>query len=245
MKKLQLKHMKKIGLISLLVYSLASCSSLEIKKSKFNIDGIDPRTIHYVTQNLDSIISSQEEDLGIHHFGSPKIIFRSCVERADRASYNPHTDVMEIFVPRAYVHFIPKRTEHLIRHELGHFYTDKLSENIGNGDWPRKEKKEIDWIRNRLVAEGVAEYFARKSNGEKDAFEDFQWPKTPEEFKNGGYSICYDGGFHLVKPVIDRYGKKGIEYLICNPPSAKDLKNLPEYQSRVLKYLSNQFQDKK
>ncbi len=214
--------------------ALTVCKGPEYKEDK-----IDPEVKTYVTQNLGSILSSQENTLGIQHFVKPKIVLKGCGFRGDREFYDPDTDTIELYVPRAAVHFSPLTTEDLIRHGLGHFYADKLSESLRNGNWPPEVEENIDYMRYGLVSEGIAEYFRRKSHKEEDTFKDTRWPKTLEEFENIGYDlICYTGGYHLVKPIIDKHGQKGIEYLITNPPEKEDLKDLPRYQKRALKDLS-------
>ncbi len=50
-------------------------------------------------------------------------------------------------------------------------------------------------------------------------------------------SLIQEGGYHLVKPVLDQYGKSGIEYLIRHTPRALDLLDLPSYQKKALEEL--------
>jgi len=216
--------------------AISGCNVSERNESKG--DKIDPEVRAYVTQNIGSIISSQEKTLGIQHFGLPNLDIRGCGFRGDREFYNPDTDILKIYVPRAYVHFSPATTEDIIRHGLGHFYADKLSESLGLGSWPPDDKEDIDYVRKNIICEGIAEYFRRKSKDEEDTFKDSQWPKTLEEFENIDFVPFYTGGYHLVKPIIDRHGKKGIKYLILNPPEIQDLKDLLGYQKRALEDLS-------
>lgn len=229
---------KKLTILTLAgALALSSCNISERKEVKKDLP--HPEAINYVTSNLGDIISSQEKTIGIKHFGLPKIVFKGCGFRGDRESYNPDTNTLTIYMPRAHVHFSPLTTEDIIRHGLGHFYVDKLSESLGNGSWPPDDKDNIDYVRKRLVFEGIGEYFRRKSFNEKDNFKDSQWPKTIEEFEKDAKSLYYTGGYHLVKPIIDKHGQKGIEFLITVPPEKEDLVDLPGYQRKALKYLES------
>jgi len=125
----------------------------------------------------------------------------------------------------------------IIDHELGHFYIDKLNESLGKGNFEIDDTSKEDIIRTKLLSEGVAVYFDKTINGGKDNFKDSDWPKETEDFLKR--KTHYDGGFHFVKPIIDAYGKKGIEYLICNPPTKEDLKDLSEYRQRALQELES------
>jgi len=217
--------------------SAISCSPSE-KPSNFDEGRIDPKVQEYTTQYFKNIMRPLEENIGLQHLGMPNLELKGCGYRGDREFYNPNTDTLTIYVPRYYVHFSQSTTEELIRHGLGHFYADKLSESLGNGSWPPRTEDTLDEIRDRLLTEGIAEYFRRKSSrDEKDTFEDSQWPKTLEEFsgiKNWDHNFFYNGGYHLVKPLIDERGQKGIEYLITHPPGKRNLDDLQRYQREAL-----------
>jgi hypothetical protein len=117
-----------------------------------------------------------------------------------------------------------EKTKQVVEHELGHFYVDNLIKKLG--------KTEINYIgfkkiSKEIIGEGIAEYFARVMNDKKN------FPNETVDSNN-----FYSESFYLVKPIIDKYGEKGIEYLLFNLPTIKEL-NLPrEYQERILKKLS-------
>lgn len=212
----------------------------------------------YIKNNLSRIISEQEEKIGIQHFGTPKISrklppgcwgFLGC--------YRPKEDTIHL----AYGGLITPENnltnnlantladvlgrgrnynvERALNHELGHFYTDKLNESLGKGDWldfPDRKLKD-DRIGTMLIAEGVATYFSKVMDGEEDNFKDSDWPNKLNDFWL--FKVMYGGGHHLVKPIIDKHKKEGIVYLIENPPTVDELKDLPDYQKRALEYLSN------
>lgn len=230
---------------------LASVGSSLIVQNRIN-NSIPP----YIESNLERIMKRQEDRLKIKHFETPKIVYKepSWLEgpMTTLGNYKPKEDEtylqlgstitpekslinnMAIFLP-----FCPTyNVEKTLEHELGHFYMDKLSENLGRGSWPIFFDKQSmgDKIGIRLVAEGVAEYFRKSGSGEEDYFQDSYWPKKAEDFISN--YILYYGGFHLVDPIIDIYGKQGIEYLITNPPKDTDLKNILGYQDRAMYSLS-------
>ena len=122
-------------------------------------------------------------------------------------------------------------------HELGHYYMDKLNESRGMGDWPRDEDfMDIERIGVQFVSEGMAEYFKKALNNEKDTCPD-AWPNDLFKWT---WADMYDGGAHLVKPIISKHGERGIVYLMDNPPALGDFNNLKAYQDRILEELSEQ-----
>ena len=212
----------------------------------------------YVENNLPKIVKNQEEKLGIKHFGIPKIVYEIPPEvkgpLVPPGSYDPKKDV--IYLPFGNS-ITPEENvtntlatclslgalaniEEVINHELGHFYSDKLYESMGFGlgNWPSYSpdgQLTDDEIGTKLISEGIAGYFEKTINNKEDKFRDSDWPKKREDFRD--IHIIYEGGFHLVKPIIGKHGKRGIEYLILNPPRVEDLENLPAYQSRILSFI--------
>lgn len=203
-------------------------------------------------RHLEEIVKNQEKMLGIKHFGIPEISYGTDqninISGAILCgSYDPKED--RIYLPPELTVCNVKET---LGHELGHFYLDKLNESIGKGDFPRDVRYNPEEIGIMLISEGIAEYFGRAISNRKDNFNDSEWPRPEkhwiwrdypvdryigERFRNP--RIIYDGGFHFVKPIIEKYGKDGIEYLINNHPRGKDLHNIPEYQRKVMRELSN------
>lgn len=250
-----MKWYKKLG-----IAILASASLMyPIVQSRINHD-----VQRYTESHLAEIAKEQENKIGIRHFGLPRVLYQSNnhIPFMDRtiistlnglfggASYNPETD--EIFLPKGLrvtpennltnklsnlIYFeLPMDTKRVLSHELGHYYCDKLNESRGKGNLaPQTEVGET------LVSEGIAEYFSYITTGDDvPKFNDSEWPDKPDNFgKSYRYNrhVIYDGGFHLVKPIIDKYGKKGITYLMENPPSEKDLGDVSMYQIKVLKAL--------
>ncbi len=130
----------------------------------------------------------------------------------------------------------------VLDHELGHYYCDKLSESIGNGNWPPTlEEKSLFYKGElagiRLVSEGIAEYINRTMNKGIDNYKYEDFSKIDWNLAENNEFLLYDPGYHLVKPIIDKHGEEGIKALILNPPKGKDLEDLPAYRSKFLEML--------
>jgi hypothetical protein len=206
----------------------------------------------YAEKNLESIMHEQESKLGIKYPGKPEIKYQTKEKtnkqirrRIANASpltevlgyYNPYNDTITIVLDKIEPFEYKRETKRVLAHELGHFYADKLSEKTSEENWPT-----LNSAGTRLVSEGIAKYFERAITGRTDDFNDNEYPQG-ENVQNGGFSdqrVIYEGGGHLVKPIIDKYGKKGINFLIHqSPDSNAALEDVPAYQKRVLYCLSN------
>lgn len=228
----------------------------------------DQRVEDYINHNLPAIVSAVEKATGFRFPELPVVRYGENKEWAAQpafvkflvmplGSYSPDEDTIYLY---SGVHYPPKKDlgdfiaetltfdssignpDQTIAHELGHFYTDKLTEHLGNTFWNWKAEGGVithDFMARKLIGEGIAVYFERKWSGEKDEFNDSEWPNSIVEFDKfkEDNRIFYLGGYHLVKPIIDKFGVKGITYLVENYP-AQDLLNLPLYQQRVLRALS-------
>ncbi len=227
------------------------------------ISGVKESTKEFIQKNLDSLMLNQEKILGIKHFSKPNLKFElSKDDSVDvlrlnefmyAGEYLDYNDTIGLSLGHSFLPFPLGITsdnnfknltgiisslgfnfdvENTLYHELGHFYYDKLNESLGNGRYVHTNGK---YYGTRLMQEGIAGYFENKINDEEDLFEDSDWPKDIKDF--GDYEF-YSGGYHLVKPIIEKFNKKGIEYLILNVPSDEELKDVPKYQKRVIKILS-------
>ncbi len=146
---------------------------------------------------------------------------------------------------------IAKNVKDTLYHELGHYYCDRLYETMLE-DIAAKDDLNDPFRLDKMVSlniihEGIGEYFERVMTKEEDSFEDRDWPMKGEEFVDLEALIFdqkilvperlkYDGGYHLVKPIIDQYKKEGILYLLHHIPD--NLLELPEYQQKALEELS-------
>lgn len=209
----------------------------------------NPNIKFYIEKNLNEIIKEQEEVLNIKHFGVPTIVVKpedfehNNIFSGVRLGYYSNDTIyinstLEITVPNSKLNNIlgdifffghTSNIKEILDHELGHYYVDKLKENLNIN-------KELDTnlikIGMKLISEGIAEYFKNKIY--KKDLKKYNLVKSVDDMKYGEFYNC---GYHLVKPVIDRHGKKGIEYLIANPPTNEDLEQLLQYQNRTLENL--------
>ena len=55
-----------------------------------------------------------------------------------------------------------------------------------------------------------------------------------EYLKDNNKNIYYDVGHAVVKPILDKDIDKGIEILIENPPTKKDLEDILGYRQMIL-----------
>lgn len=176
----------------------------------------------------------QQSKTGITSCRKPLKIRLACLHQFGyEGEYAPNTDLVTI---DSCIIQNDNETRRVLSHELGHFYADKLNETAGLGNWPNFENKTfVQQQAIHLVSEGIGEYFERATHPKADDFKDSNWPAQISDFSI--LRIRYNGGFHLVKPIIDLHKKAGIEYLIANPPQEKDLLNLPAYQRKALEFL--------
>ena len=133
----------------------------------------------------------------------------------------------------------------ILAHELAHGYMSQFNQSIGRGTWPPNPNNfagsniPYKWreVGIRLVSEGVAEYFWKTLVGEKDNFSDSEWKKmTGNPAVSTTYPYITRAGFHFVKPIIDKFGEKGLKYLITNCPVVEklDLTQMPKIQLLIM-----------
>jgi len=200
----------------------------------------------YIRQNLESVMKKQEKTLNMKFDGIPKIEFSEGeIEFKDYygkgrdskrgGCYCPKEETIKISkkscIPEANLlskiankYFFVQDAREILRHELGHFYHDKVFKKI-NG---YQDRCTMDTV--RLVHEGIAEYFARKgTEQEKSEFKDSDYTRNPRDygvtgmnnlniFFNKENKMIYEAGYNLVKPILDKHGMKAVPYLMCNPP---------------------------
>ena len=212
----------------------------------------DPDIEAYVQENLEQLIQEQEKTLGITypadrptiHYTLPeeyKLVGMLGLYRGENDSIylpsgiltNPKWDFSDFMVTIATFNntYNVKRS---VDHELAHFYCDKVKERVFQNKSPPFSFYFTDEERvsQLLVNEGIAEYVENKMNGEDEKPFSFQnWPSDLTQFTN---KDVYQGGYTIVKPIIDRYGEKGIQFLLFNPPTPKELFTPKLYQERML-----------
>ncbi len=179
-------------------------------------------------EHLEKLIKNQEEKLGMKHFGVP--IFVVTMDIFDKMYEDG----------RIYIQYLDEK---IVYHELGHFYFDRLCKNLGLDFRKGRRKYITKWweARNHLISEGVATYFEREMSGDEDEFNDSEYPETIEAFLRNNLNfllkLYYEGGYHLVKPILDISVEKGCKKIALDLPKREEMVKLPEYRKRILRIL--------
>ena len=111
-----------------------------------------------------------------------------------------------------------------------------------------KARQKSNYYLLNIIDEGLAEY-VRCDGKEADVFSDDMWspnllPRIGHDDRGTWDVALYKGGYHLVLPILRQHGRKGIEYIIRNPPKIPndgklpDKTLLPRYQQRILRELA-------
>ncbi len=214
----------------------------------------DPEIQEYVEQNLEKIIKEQEQKIIISYPAErPKIEYifpREYLSLGASGIYNDKNNTM--YLPSglltkpewdwgdlAATFFTFNSTadaKRVVDHELAHFYCDTIKEKVLGKNYHLLETSYFIYeerIASQLINEGIAKYFENRMNGEdKKPLRFEEWPTELNGFSN---HVIYNGGYAVVKPVIDQYGEKGIQFLLFNPPTSKELFTPEEYQQRILR----------
>ena len=196
--------------------------------------------------DLSRIMQQQEEALGILYPGKPKIEWS--FDKLDRdfsiklwamfhaaALYDKRTDTILIDQEKCNFsirHKIIKKVygfdpcldpKHNLAHELGHYYVDQLHEAITKKDYVPEDKAK------RMVGEGIAVYFETIIIPRK-----IECGNLPYLTQRGN---IYTAGYCLVHPIIEKYRSRGIEALVLNPMTKKELDFPEEYQRRIKEWI--------
>lgn len=132
--------------------------------------------------------------------------------------------------------FFKSNLDYTIRHEIGHHLFNTRAKCTGTGErWGaennfRKEEK----LAFQLISEGVAEYFAHSlsDNTLNNMLNLEEYEKKENIYDK--LSDSYRAGYSLVKPIIDKYGLKGIDYLAKHPIKSNELSFITLYQKMCL-----------
>jgi hypothetical protein len=177
-------------------------------------------------ERLENLIAVQEEKLGMNHFGTPKLVV------AMRGYNEPCHQNGEII--------LEYWDEEYLYHELGHFYLGELCKKL-NVDLSVNNKEITQWFeaRNQFISEGIATYFGREMTGEEANFNDSEYPKTIGEFLRNKFNfllrLYYGGGYHLFKPILDKFGvEEGCKRIILHLPKKEEMVELPVYRRKIL-----------
>jgi len=161
-------------------------------------------------------------------------------EPVDLARIACDTVVGEAFLSQRY------KLRELVDHELGHVLSDQLSRRFGYGAFmSMAEWDALPWdekVGKKILVEGIATYFGNTSVAR-------EWPDLrallPQSRTDYVWQCCdqwiiYDGGQWLVRPILERFGERGLGYLLGHPFTFLDgdvHTAAIEYQSQALKEL--------
>ena len=150
-----------------------------------------------------------------------------------------------------------------VMHEYGHYHSQQLAEALGAGDifgsamGDENDMKYLSCLAGKCTgdelgefvkshSEGVADFLARSAALEAIA----QYYEGQREFiggniqglmsirTSGDYAdYAYRIGGHYLVPVLEKYGERGVEYLIMNMPGPSDALNLQGVQERAFQAL--------
>lgn len=251
----RLKFSLKRALIASLTFAGVYLTCSVVKNEAINSAS---RAAHrYVISNLEQRLREQENKLGIKYCSIPYLVLEDApviIAANDGIKicagiYNPPTDTLFLLtylkrtpefnatnlIAELFTFGFVEDINRTLDHELGHFYIDKLFESKGifvEGYYPNEESLAAA----KLINEGICEYFKKKmGNNMEDNFKEEDWPTNIFGFREK--EVIYAGGFHLVKPILERYGKAGIEYLVFNLPSREELYDLLSYQKKIMQEL--------
>lgn len=129
----------------------------------------------------------------------------------------------------------------LIDHELAHALIDHISYRLNGKTWPVGSSFYSRWevLQVRILTEGTADYFKNMMSGDTTS----SIENLPNNLESSLWQTnmwIYNGGYFVVKPIIEKYGQKGIEYLITHPlflVSYDVQSSCVEYQKNALKEL--------
>lgn len=246
-------------------FFIALAGLIIIDSTAYNINAYNNNKAKqvYATENIDDIIREQENMLNIEFTSIPQIDFTSYESPFEgtviAATYENDTifvDTENVWIPnipyKVFWYDLHKGTEQPLRdvlsHEAGHHYTrqqamilgadflsTKTVEGFENGD----ENLKMKFFGQRLVAEGIAEYFELKTNDNKYLPTEFQAQTWKSMYKRYGIPVdYYSEGLLLVHPILEYHGvEKGVNMLITAPPPLEfDRVDLQAYSQSFLPY---------
>ncbi|MBI4152874.1 hypothetical protein HY495_04135 [Candidatus Woesearchaeota archaeon] len=233
---------------------IALCSYITSPVTFYLYSKTESRTVReYVEKHVDDLIEEQEDGLGIQYPGRPTFHYRlpeqnmSILDGFGEGQvgwYNQDEDAIylrsgimrtpEGGIDELLVHIstwgktVEAKT--VLSHELVHYYTDKRGQELLGKDWVPSDEELNNHLRNKAevmaflaICEGIAVYVQRKVHPDSN-------------FSEKGRK--YEVGFDFVKPIINQFGSKGIDYLIVNTPTAEELQSPETYWKRAEMILS-------
>jgi hypothetical protein len=107
-------------------------------------------------------------------------------------------------------------------HEIGHAIADIVSRRLHSGPFYTMERfhnqtRQGQWGLN-IVSEGIGTYFERLLHDKNDVLSPFALPASYEQLQTYSFNIiAFQGGCWLVGEILDRYGERGLGWLVSHP----------------------------
>lgn len=187
-------------------------------------------------------------------FGRPDYIsnlaeFATCYDQENELFWITKSFKVYYHIPNSIdsMQYLSKGVKGIIDHELGHALADQISRRHNGFMWPDinawVNQTDVEKYVVHVLTEGVGEYFEHlMSSDTSDTSSSSEWlPDGPNSLVWAYDRWPYDGGYFIVKPIIDKFGEKGILYISTHTFSYKD-KDVRsagiEYQKNALLELS-------
>ena len=107
----------------------------------------------------------------------------------------------------------------VVDHETGHQIVYSIAQKIDamNLYVDHDSLEEVTGV--KIILEGLGTYFERRLTNDRVPHDRDKLPSSWDDPYWSWYleQICYEGGYWTVKPIVDTYGQRGIEYILRTP----------------------------
>ena len=183
--------------------------------------------IECVERNLPKIFARQRRILEARDSVLPKVTYGPIDSGYHYGNYYSHLDLIKLDTS----YLDPKFCKDAIIHENTHAYMNRLSREMGNGNWPTFSNARnftYEDIGIKLVGEGIAEYMENRGKVVDSIKE---WPSNA--FLLYTSLNFYTQGYHLVKPLLDKYGAESVRPMILRPPQGEEVFHPEQWQDTI------------
>lgn len=211
---------------------------------------------NFVDNNLAKIVAEQEKKLGIRYISLPKILYVNPGRKAISSYVSPgqirlaadrvYFTVTDWTLVNRFLGFFLGTSSSAslystLNHELSHCYVDSLIRNTPNEllkTLNPNESPSLDELMNRLIQEGIADYVEDCMSSDRRKVGELRMAKIDLDYFQNHTNDFYSVALELVKPIIDRYGNAGIDYLVLRSLDGTRLNDLRGFQAAALKELA-------
>ncbi len=226
---------------------------------------------NYVENDLEQIVKSQEETFNIDLQPPPitvshkELNLNGKYEDEDRERITLYAPSILSDTSRGkFTEKEKRQTRIVLRHELAHAYADRRSEELKNVSWPKSyfpsittstvamislsnmkiwpkdiwKEIELDYMTVNMISEGIATYMQKDGGSSREHLDLSQGLDELNSFK-----LRYHTGYEIVEPILDKYGREGLDYLVTHPPQVNSLEDMWRYQKDVLTALQERHDD--